>query len=125
MRYRNYIFVPLPSYKARDKERGFNHIEEILKFNDLPYLNLLKKDKDIKQSSLSKEEREQEKNLFSLNETIDLSNKKICLIDDVITTGSSMRQALRLIRFLKPKKITFLALSHLYIKKKLVVRIIK
>ncbi len=90
------IVIPVPIRKNKLRERGFNQAEiigEILFENKLQK-NLISKIKETKeQKHLSKEEREKNlKNCFKINDKEKIKNKKILLIDDVITTGSTLRE---------------------------------
>lgn len=93
------IFVP--SSKKRLKEKGFNQCEflakEISKVLEVPYLDVLSKSNAIKeQKILNKAEREKNiKNAFKLKNKRILENKKVLLIDDVITTGFTIEECIR------------------------------
>jgi len=89
--------VPVPIHSARKRERGFNQsdliaqgINKILKIKIA--FDLLKKTKyTFSQTSLSISERLQNlKNIFVFNEKYNVTGKKILLVDDVITTGSTL-----------------------------------
>jgi len=91
------ILIPIPLDKKKLKRRGFNQAEELARelSNSLGlplFLNVLIKTKEtLAQAKISKEERK--KNLvgaFSILKT--LPGKKIFLIDDVFTTGSTMEE---------------------------------
>ena len=58
---------------------------------------LIYKKKDIKQSSATKSQRSQIKNVLSLKQLYPLPKKKILLVDDVCTTGSTLLAAKPLI----------------------------
>ena len=117
--FHGYIFVPVPSYENSDEERGFNHVEEMLKSHNFTYISALKKVKDVKQANLDKASREKNSDVFALTEKAKyLANKKVCLIDDVITTGSTIHSCLNLLKSLPTKKLKFLAMSHTLLKQK-------
>ena len=90
IKYREYVIVPIPSTKNSDEERGFNHVEEIFAYLQIPIYNCLKKRIDFKQSDLSKEEREKVLAKFIIEKGELLRNKKVLIVDDIITTGSSI-----------------------------------
>ena len=109
--YRGYYIVPAPSNLEDDLKRGYNHVEEIFTCLNLPFLHLLKKNKYFKQSSRNKKEREEVKNDISLTSNESLEGKKILLVDDIFTTGSTLKVCYDLISQLHPKKIKVLTLS--------------
>ena len=109
--HKNYVVVPIPSYKGDDEIREFNHVEEIFKSLNLPIKKLLVKTKKVKQADRSFNKRKEIHKYLELVERPDLSNTKILLVDDVYTTGSTMKAAVKLIEQLHPKKIKILVLS--------------
>lgn len=116
IKYLNYIIVPIPSYIEDDEIREFNHVEEIFKYLKLPMLKLLVKTEKVKQALLNSEERKQVANHLALREEPNLSNKRILLVDDVYTTGATMKAAIKLIESLHPKTIKVLVMSKTKIK---------
>lgn len=116
IKYLNYIIVPIPSYIEDDEIREFNHVEEIFKYLKLPMLKLLVKTEKVKQALLNSEERKQVANHLALREEPNLSNKHILLVDDVYTTGATMKAAIKLIESLHPKTIKVLVMSKTKIK---------
>jgi predicted amidophosphoribosyltransferase len=72
---------------------------------------LLIKTKKVKQATSSTEQRKQINKHIVLSEETDLSPYKILLVDDVYTTGSTMKACVRLIEKLHPKKIKVLVMS--------------
>ena len=110
-RYKNYLVVPIPSYEKDDKKREFNHVEEIFKLLKLPMRKLIVKTKGVKQANSSLEKRKDIGKYMLLNNVTDLSKTKVLLVDDVYTTGSTMKAAIRLIEKLHPKDIKILVMS--------------
>ena len=111
LRYKNYLVVPIPSYEKDDKKREFNHVEEIFKLLKLPMRKLIVKTKGVKQANSSLEKRKDIGKYMLLNDVTDLSKTKILLVDDVYTTGSTMKAAIRLVEKLHPKDIKILVMS--------------
>ena len=118
----NYIFVPIPLAKERQKERGYNQctrIVENIKQDNLTIKNLLIRTKETTpQTKLDRSLRFQNvADAFTYEppaNTTDLTNPHIILIDDVLTTGATMKAAHTTLKQNLPKntKITCLALAH-------------
>lgn len=102
------IITPVPLHKKRLKERKFNQgallCKEIKKFNkNLQFLpNLLLRTKYSKaQARLSQQERMKNlKNSFAMNKKFTklIENKKILLVDDVMTTGSTLQNCAKILK---------------------------
>ena len=112
--YQDYIFVPAPSYITADEERGFNHVVEIIKSLDVKYLDCLIKTKNVKQSSLGFNKRKEIKKYIEIKEDLKdkLMGKNVVVIDDVLTTRSTISRCMYLIKQCKVKKISFLVISY-------------
>jgi ComF family protein len=120
------IFIPVPMHKSRLQERGFNQAEMFAqamadagKAHFSPALVRIRS--TIPQASCSEEER-----LVNLDQAIELaggldlqsfSGKKLILVDDVATTGTTLRQCWLKLRDLRPAGIYALVLSHSFKKK--------
>jgi competence protein ComFC len=97
--------IPIPISKERRKERGYNQceliIDEILKLDRenifIKDYNILTREKDIeKQNHKNRNERiSNTKHIFKVNMKNDVNdlNQKIIIIDDVTTTGSTLKEA--------------------------------
>ena len=111
LKYLGYIIVPIPSYDEDNQRRGFNHVEEIFKLLNLPIKNVLVKTSRFKQADHNKKERKNINKHLSINGKQNLQNQKVLIVDDVYTTGSTMKAAIRLIESLHPKDIQVLVMS--------------
>ena len=111
LRYRGYVVVPVPSYKQDDEIREFNHVEEMFKILHLPMRKMIAKTKKVKQATSTSQKRKDIGKHLVLTDNSDLSNFKILLVDDVYTTGSTMKACIKLIEKLHPKKIEVLVMS--------------
>ena len=113
------LIVPIPLEKRRLRWRGFNQAEEIgkvlSKFLEIPLLSsLLFKIKETPpQIVLSgRERKENVKGTFLVKNKGLAENKKILLIDDVYTTGSTMEEAAKVLKEAGAKEIVGIAFAR-------------
>lgn len=102
--------VPAPSHKDADAERGFNHVVEIFRTLKLEMNRCIHKTERVKQADLSSEERQKISKVLVID-NIDFSGKKVLIVDDVFTTGSTVKTMISLIRSKNPKDIKVLVMS--------------
>lgn len=99
---KNYdIIIPVPLHKKRKQERGYNQSELIAKsLGNIELDNIsLVKIKDIKpQSKKSLKDRIKDvQGVYSLINIDKLKNKKVLLIDDIYTTGSTVNECIKVL----------------------------
>ncbi len=113
----DYEIVPVPIFKAREKKRKYNHMnltaEEFCKLSGYTVnYRLITRIKDTKpQYKLSKKERS--KNLsgaFAVDKT-QYNGKKLLLIDDICTTGSTFEEMIKELKNAGINDISCLACS--------------
>ena len=109
--YHDFVIVPAPSFPEADEKRGFNHVVEIFKILDLPILRILRKTEDVKQADLTAEERKEVGKHLAIENGESIQGKKVLLVDDVLTTGSTMRACIALLLPYGPKKVEILVMS--------------
>ena len=115
--YKGYLLVPVPSYFESDNKRGFNHVEEIFSSLKLISNKCLKKTKDIKQANLSKKQREKIDKVLIIENGEILKGKKVLIVDDIYTTGSTLNACINLVRKYYPKVLKCLILCKKTSKK--------
>jgi competence protein ComFC len=118
--WENSVLIPVPLDEKKLKARGYNQSEElanelakILKVTVL--LDVLIKIKPTKpQMELSKEERETNlRDAFMVkNPSAIAQGKKIFLVDDVYTTGSTMNECTKVLRQAGAKQVWGIALTR-------------
>lgn len=109
--YQDYIIVLAPSSLEDNQIRLFNPNEAIaLTFSHNIFTGLYKKEK-YKQSNLSYHERLNVKEKIGIHNGDILTNQKVLIFDDVITSGSTLHTCLSLVESYHPHQIELFVLS--------------
>ncbi|WP_314393645.1 ComF family protein [Leptotrichia shahii] len=88
------VVVSVPVSRKRKNERGYNQVDEILNFLKVNYV-LLERIKNTKKMAGILNEEDRNKNIkgaFKISGNIDFKNKNILILDDIITTGATLRE---------------------------------
>ena len=98
----NCILIPIPISRKRRKERGYNQteliVDEIMKLDMenkfIKNYEILIREKNLDRQTLkNRKERLEAQGIFKANRIENFLDKKIIIIDDVTTTGSTAREA--------------------------------
>lgn len=92
------VIVPIPLSEERLFERGFNQAIALLDVIDTPYEQFLSRIHSEKQSKKSRQERIDHHQVFTMTSSISVTGKSVLLIDDIYTTGTTLRQAAKLLK---------------------------
>ena len=118
-----WLIMPIPTTKKHRKERGFNQTEllceEIIKdpaFEMLLYNPhvLIKRKETLPQTKI-KQKQKRIKNIagsFAITNANYISGKHIIVIDDVITTGSTLLEAKRVLMKAGARSVIAFAIAH-------------
>ncbi len=96
------LIIPVPLHKKRLQQRGLNQSLILARLffpddrNKIDYTLLLRVQDTVPQTSLDGEQRR--KNLrgaFKVSAPAQINNKSICLVDDVLTTGTTVSECSR------------------------------
>ncbi len=112
----DYVIIPVPIFATRKKKRKYNHMELVAsEFSKLSGFDtnfeLIKRIKDTKpQYKLNKSQRMLNlANAFEVNKNINVEGKKLLLIDDICTTGSTFEEMINELNNAGIKDITCFA----------------
>jgi len=109
--FNDYYIVPVPSYYKDDIRREFNHVIEAFRCMNLPYINIVEKIDEYKQSDQKKSNRINIKEHLKVSDLEKVKNKKILIVDDVVTTGSTLQATIDLLKEGHPKDIKILTIA--------------
>ncbi|MCM3636844.1 ComF family protein [Sporosarcina luteola] len=85
------IVVPIPMHPQKKIERTFAHVEEMLGAARIPFVDLLIKTNTEVMGEKTREERLSMHNLFSIKPGSDIQKTTYILVDDIYTTGTTLR----------------------------------
>ena len=112
------IIVPVPLSKTREKTRGYNQSELIAEH--ISYTIKIKMDKKclkkvkniVAQSTLNKEERQNNiAGAYVINNSKNIQNKNILIVDDIYTTGSTANECSKILKQEGAKNIGVLTIA--------------
>lgn len=109
--YSGFTILPVPSIDSQNCKRGFNHLIEIVRPLELPLQNVFYKAKNWKQSNQKKNTRSQIRKVIKIRNITLNPNKKYLLVDDIMTTGESLKACLRLLDSFLLTKVNVLVIS--------------
>lgn len=113
------LILCVPLSKERLKTRGFNQsqilAEKLSKETGILFDNnvIVRKINTHTQTNLNKFERRKNlDNVFEVVNNVDIKDKNILIIDDVITTGSTLNEMAKLLKKNKAKKVYGITFCH-------------
>ncbi len=113
------LLIPVPLHRQRLRERGFNQalllVKDLSRRTGIPYSKrvLQKRRSTIPQANLSGEEREKEvKGAFFVTAREEVERKTILLVDDVYTTGATVRECSKVLIAAGAERVDVLTLAH-------------
>lgn len=116
--FKNFVIIPVPLHKSREKSRGFNQSEilsrKIAENLKLPIKNLLTRVRET-ESQVGKSKEERARNVeeaFSCVNKKFTKDKNMLLVDDVATTLSTLNECAKALKKSGAKKIYALVAAH-------------
>ncbi len=114
--YRGYVLVMVPSSIEKTQERGFHPLTKMFESIGLDKRNCFIKD-NIKQSKLNRIERQHVYDSIHLIDPTIKDVHKLLLVDDVCTTGSSLKACVDLLKTDDNEiKILVIGMNEMWIK---------
>ena len=119
---RSYTLIPIPLHAKRQKQRGYNQSELICKELSLidpvsfTYISdVLYRKRDTPSQTTLQNKAERIKNVrdcFAVTDPSRIKNTNIILIDDITTTGSTLKEAMKILRKNGAKKVAAYTVAH-------------
>lgn len=115
------IAIPVPIHERKKRLRGFNQVDVIMKkwieLHGVTYLDVLSRKKHTKPLfDLSVKERQYElKDAFEFNSIYTpelLSDKTVCLVDDIYTTGATVSALVSLLETYGVKQVSVVTIAR-------------
>ncbi len=109
-------FVPL--HKKKQAQRGYNQCEllcdELSKILNIPKItNLIRVENTIAQTQLNRKLREENlSTCFAVLNAKEIKDKKILLVDDVFTTGSTLNECSRVLKSAGASIVSCITIAH-------------
>ncbi|MCK8628907.1 ComF family protein [Apilactobacillus kunkeei] len=108
------MIVPIPVSIETKMNRGFNQVIGLL--GDIEYVDALmvKEKRKVRQSELNRQQRIHNKQVFTINpkHVSEIIDQKILLVDDIYTTGTTIRHAANVLRANGAKQVVGLTLCR-------------
>ena len=119
-KYKQYNIVLAPSNIEKENNRNFNHLEEIFKSLKLPIIKCFVKTKNWKQSDKNLQERKQIQKIIKIDKSCLNDTKKVLIVDDVLTSGSTIKTMISQIPLVIDKKVLVLSSNCRILKNEIV-----
>jgi len=124
LKIENFVIVPIPLHRVKERQRGFNQSKLLAEYiaqkisapQNLKIVDALKRIKNTKPQAQCKNNESRTENIKDCFKIKDLAiesikNKNILLIDDVFTTGSTINEAVKILKQNGCRKIIALVVA--------------
>lgn len=114
----NTVIVPIPTATSHVRQRGYDHLEVLARLlgqrREWPVVHLLERSSTKTQHKLNKTERKREAELaFHINKSLTVNaDTPLLILDDIITTGSTISSAGQVLANAGAKTIFVAALAY-------------
>lgn len=90
-KYKGFCIVPAPSSYEIENQRGFCHLEGIFECLNLKIIKCFGKRENWKQSDKNLSERQEIQKIIKIDKRLLEGVKKVLIVDDVLTSGSTIK----------------------------------
>ncbi|MGN1402420.1 MAG: ComF family protein [Bacillus sp. (in: firmicutes)] len=104
--------VPVPLSEERLQERGFNQSEALIIAAGLEPVRMTQRMNTEKQSKKSRTERLQLTDVFRTIDDLSIRHKSILVVDDIYTTGSTLRHIAKVLKQAGAEKVCSLTVAR-------------
>lgn len=120
--FQNAVVVPVPTNKKKIKQRGYNNVSKIaeifarnenLRFKDDVLLKI--KENNPQYKTLAKDRKDNVKGVFKVNSKR-LNFKNVIIVDDIVTTGSTLEEAIKTFKEAGVENIVCITVSKTLLK---------
>lgn len=106
------IIVPVPMHEQNMKKRTFSHLDEMLRAAGLPFEQFLTKTTTETQIGKTREQRMSSERLFEVIANEKIRNKSIIIVDDIYTTGTTIKHSKQALFEAGASSVTAFTLIH-------------
>jgi ComF family protein len=116
------LLIPIPLHKKRQKQRGYNQSELLCKelslIDPVSFIyrsDVLYRNTDTLSQTTLKNKKARAENVrgcFEVKDPKEIKGKHIVLIDDITTTGATIKEAMKVLRKAGAKKVTAYTVAH-------------
>ncbi|WP_372474425.1 ComF family protein [Capnocytophaga sp. ARDL2] len=109
--------IKIPLHPDKLKKRGYNQLDgftkKISQHFDIPILenHIIRTKNTMAQALRNKKERLKNKDLFEIKNKIDLNGKHVIVIDDVVTTGTTLTHFVNVLQSENDCKVSILCMA--------------
>jgi len=117
--FKHAVFQPVPLHQSKEKQRGFNQAKILVsffqRFLTFPETNYLIRKKETKPQAEIKDKKKRYLNIkgaFSINPKLKIEKEKtLIVVDDVVTTGLTVFEAVKTLKEAGVEKVFVLTLA--------------
>lgn len=111
LKYSQFTLVLAPTHEHDITLRGFHPLIEIYQSLNLPMMTLFEKNRPYRQAEQHGSDRQQIQNVIILKKGVTIP-QHILVVDDVMTTGETIKAMINLLKLRRPQQLKILVLAR-------------